>query len=312
MSTIKTVYDHIRHNNLKTFILLAMFPLSFVALLFVILTFSTPWQEALQTSLTIAGPVFALCSIWMLISWAFGDSMMLGFAGAQEITPDSPQHREIFKTVENIALAAGLPTPRVYIMNDSSLNAFATGRTPRDASIALTRGIIKKLDKSELEGVIAHEMAHIGNRDIRLNMLIITGIGVTVFLANVLWYTATHNLGSRNKEKQGLDLTLWICWLVLSIFNVAIVPLLHMAISRNREYAADATGAHITRNPQALASALRKISGDSRLTQLDKVKTMSSACIANPGNPHAFFNELMATHPSTENRIKRLETMTIK
>lgn len=312
MSTIKTVYDHIRSNNIKTFILLAMFPLSFIVLLFIAFTFSSPQQEALATSLAISGPIFAICAIWMLISWAFGDSMMLNIANATEIKPDDSEYREIFRSVENISLAAGLPTPRVYIIHSNSLNAFATGRSPRDASIALTSGIIKRLNKSELDGVIAHEMAHIGNRDIRLDMLMITGVGVTVFIANILWYTATHNIGTRDKEKQGVDLTIWLCWLVLSIFNVIIVPVLRMAVSRNREYAADATGAHITRNPNALASALRKISDDSRLPQLDRAKTMASACIAFPGNPRAFFGELLATHPPIASRIKRLESMTIK
>ncbi len=312
MSGVMPVYDHIRSNNVKTFVLLAMFPLSFIVLLFVAFLFSNPWQVALQTSLVIAGPVFVLCGIWMLISWAFGDSMMLNIAGATEIKPDDTEYRAIFNQVENVALAAGLPTPKIYIIPSNALNAFATGRTPRDASVALTSGIIKKLSKSELDGVIAHEMAHIANRDIRLDMLMITGVGVTIFLADMLWYGATSNIGSRDKEKQGVDLTLWLCWLVLSVFNVVIVPLIRMAISRNREYAADATGAHITRNPIALASALRKISGDSRLVQLDRAKTMASVCIANPGKSYAFFSELMATHPSIDSRIERLESMTIK
>ena len=309
---VKPVYDHIRSNNIKTFVLLALFPLSFIGLLFVVFLFDNTWQVALQTALVIAGPVFVLCGIWMLISWAFGDSMMLNIAGAYEVRPDDTEYRSVFNQVENVALAAGLPTPKIYIIPSNALNAFATGRTPRDASVALTSGIVKKLSKSELDGVIAHEMAHIANRDIRLDMLMITGVGVTVFLANMLWYAATNSIGSRDKEKQGIDLTLWLCWLVLSIFNVAIVPLIRMAVSRNREYAADATGAHITRNPLALASALRKISGDSRLVQLDRAKTMASACIANPGNPRAFFCDLMATHPSIDSRIERLESMTIK
>lgn len=311
MAQINTVYDHIRKNNHKTILLVLLFPLSFLLLLFGFFVADNPWQDALTASVAIAGPIFAICSIWMLISWAFGDSMMLGFAGATEIHSKDEKYREIFQSVENIALAAGLPTPRVYIMNDNSLNAFATGRSPRDASIALTSGIIKKLNKSELEGVIAHEMAHIGNRDIRLDMLIITGVGVTVFLANLLWYTATYDLGNRNKDKRNLNLALLGCWLVLTIFNVVIVPLLRMALSRNREYAADATGAQITRNPHALASALRKISGDSRLKQLDKVKTMSSVCIAFPGDSRALFSEVFATHPPIKKRIKRLETMSI-
>ena len=128
------------------------------------------------------------------------------------------------------------------------MNAFATGRGPRDASVALTRGIIKRLDRLELEGVIAHEMAHIGNRDIRLDMLLITGVGVTVFAADILLRVIASG-GARNDDNKSSGAVLMMVWLAFMVFNFLITPLLRMAISRNREYAADATGAQITRNP---------------------------------------------------------------
>ncbi|MBQ2858775.1 MAG: M48 family metallopeptidase, partial [Alphaproteobacteria bacterium] len=203
--------------------------------------------------------------------------------------------------------------PRVYIIDDDSMNAFATGRTPRDASVALTRGIIKRLDKLELDGVIAHEMAHIGNRDIRLDMLMITGIGVTVFVADIILRTAMYGNHSSDDNNQGnAAAILMMVWLAFSIFNLIITPLLRMAVSRNREYAADATGAHITRNPHALASALKKITTDSRVESMDRVKSMAPICIANPGAPREFINDLMSTHPPVEKRIERLTSMSIR
>ena len=249
-------------------------------------------------------------SVLLLISWAFGDSMILNMAGAKQINDTDPDYKYIYKSVENVALAAGLPTPRVYIMNDDGMNAFATGRSPRDATIALTRGIIKKLDPIELEGVIAHEMAHIGNRDIRLDMFIITGIGVTVFIADALLRGIIYS-NPRNDEKNNTALVMMMVWLAFTVFNVLITPILRMAISRRREYAADATGAFITRNPIALANALRRISGNSDVKSLTGQTAMASVCIANPLNKRAFFGELFATHPPVEQRIKKLESMVI-
>ena len=308
MKNTKTVYDHIKSNNIKTAMLVVAFPLIFIALVFLFVWIVAPLQTAIETTTMVAIPTTIACLVWLLISWAFGDSMMLSSVGATEIHDDKPEYREIFRSVENVALAAGLPTPRVYIINDDSLNAFATGRSPCDASVALTRGIINKLDKLELEGVIAHEMAHIGNRDIRLDMILVTGIGVTVFAADVILRTALHTGGSRD-DKNNSTAVLLMVWLAFMVFNWIITPLLRMAVSRQREYAADATGAHITRNPAALASALRKITSNSRVKSMDKVKSMSAMCIANPGGAREFVGELFATHPPVAERIKRLENM---
>lgn len=311
MKQIQTVYDHIHRNNLKTIVLVALFPILFISLIFLFTWIVVPIDQALQTTAQVAIPTIIACMAWMLISWAFGDTMMLNSAKAHEINADNPENKEIFRAVENVAIAAGLPCPKVYIIDDDSMNAFATGRSPKDASVALTKGIIKKLDRLELEGVIAHEMAHIGNRDIRLDMLLITGVGVTVFAADMILRTAVYGGSFTNNEdnKNNSGAILFMVWLAFMVFNILITPLLRMAISRNREYAADATGAKITRNPKALASALRKITTDSRVECLDKVKSMAAVCIAYPGGPREFISSLMATHPPVEERIKRLESM---
>ncbi len=315
MNKVKTVYDHIHHNNIKTILLVLLFPLIFIGLIFLFTWCVAPLNTAINTTISVSIPTIIVCFVWLLISWAFGDSMILNTSGAIEISPTDAQHREIYRAVENVALAAGLPTPRVYIINDDSLNAFATGRSPKDASVALTRGIINKLDKSELSGVIAHEMAHIGNRDIRLDMLLITGVGVTVFIADILlrsiMYGPHHQSNDENNNGNSAAI-LTMVWLAFMIFNLIISPLLRMAISRNREYAADATGAYITRNPLALASALHKISGNPYIKSINRNKSISSMCIANPIPQREFIGDALATHPPIEKRIERLENMNIK
>ena len=309
MKKVKTVYDHIHSNNLKTTLLVIAFPLIFILLVFLFTWIVVPPKDALDVTIRVAIPTMAVCFVWLLISWLFGDSMMLNIAGAKQISEKDPEYKYIYKSVENVALAAGLPTPRVYIINDSGMNAFATGRSPNDATVALTRGIIDALSKPELEGVIAHEMAHIGNRDIRLDMLLITGIGVTVFIADVLLRSIIHAPHSRDDEKNNTTAILFMVWLAFMVFNIVVTPVLRMAISRKREFAADATGAQITRNPAALASALRKITSDSRVKSLENQKTMAAVCIANPTGKREFISELFATHPPVAERIKRLESM---
>ncbi len=308
MAKIKTVYDHIRSNNIKTAVLVALFPVSFIALIFLFCWMIMPAHDAFTTTIQVAIPTFIVCMVWMIISWAFGDSMMLSGAGAVQIHSDTPENKKIFRAVENVALAAGLPTPRVYIIEDSGLNAFATGRTPNDASVALTRGIINKLNDTELQGVIAHEMSHIGNRDIRLDMLLITGVGVTVFAADVLMRSIIYGNHSRDDNgKNNTAAVLMMVWLGFTVFNVIVSPLLQLAVSRKREFAADACAAQITRNPRALADALRKISERSTVKSIEKSKSMAIACIAEPGK--ALMGDLFSTHPSTAERIKRLESM---
>ena len=269
---MKTVYDHIRSNNIKTVFLVICFPLIFIALIFLFTWIVAPIDTALQTTVSVAIPTFIACAVWLVISWAFGDSMMLHSAHAHEIFDDDKQNREIFRAVENVAIAAGLPRPRVYIIDDDSMNAFATGRSPRDASVALTRGIIKKAADMILR------LAIVGNN------------------------------GDNDNRGNGAAVLLMV-WLAFMVFNWIITPILRMAVSRNREYAADATGAQITRNPMALANALRKITTDARVECLDKVKSMSAVCIAYPGGPREFASSLMATHPPVEKRIERLESM---
>lgn len=333
-----TIYDHIAANNRKTWLLVLLFPLSLCVLTigaaviaFYVMGdlkfaahFVVPHQNFLQEhniSIT-TGNIYFLAGVffiagylpyvigsgllWMAVSYFFGDVMMLGFAYARPLEKqDNPQ---VYRAVENVAIAAGLPMPAVFVINDESLNAFATGRDPKHASVALTTGIIQKLEPLELEGVIAHEMAHIGNRDIRLNMLIITGLSIFGFLADIIRSHVIYG-GSGSKDQQRTKFLLLAVMIALIIFNFIVAPLIQMAISRSREYAADATGALITRNPKALASALQKISGDARVEVLDRQATISAACIADPRDRRVAFQSLLGTHPPVKERIRRLLAM---
>ena len=326
MAKAITVYDHIAQNNRKTWFLVALFPISltvlvwFACLLWVFLSdgevvedgvslLPQSWQPFMSGYFGAATgfafdflvPTFFIGLIWMSISYYFGSKMMMFFAGAKPL--EKKQNPEVYNTVENTAIMAGLPMPKVYVIEDDSLNAFATGVKPSNAAIALTRGIIEKLNKTELQGVVSHEMAHIGNRDIRLNMLIITGLGVFEFMGRRL--LRIHTGGRSDKKGSGTLLIILIAFAFL-IFNFIIAPLIHMAISRKREFAADATGAKILHNPKALADALEKIAEDSRVEVLDSQKNMAVACIA---SPFASASQLTSTHPPIKERIKRLRAM---
>lgn len=269
-------------------------------------------DESLNLLYTAFPVIACVCLIWTIISYSCGSDMMLGFAGARELNDKDTENKKVFKCVENVALAAGMPCPRVYVIHDDSLNAFATGTSPKNASVALTSGIIKKLTPLELEAVIAHEMGHIKNRDVRLDVIIITCLGALTLLADLIARTfvySDHRKSSNNNNQNNAQAVLLVVWLSLIIFNLLLAPIIYFSLSRTREYAADAASAHITRNPSALISALQKISVDSRVESLDNCKLMGNVCIANPLGKKRMFAGIGDTHPSVENRIKRLKSM---
>ena len=321
MAKAITAYEHIQSNNFKTILLILLFPISLVALFYVVcaVVFSLDSPGGFQSALpminktVIAGmPIVAgIGLIWMFFSCLFGDKMMLGFAGAKPLDGTTAENQEIYRLVENTALMAGLPMPKVYVIEDSSLNAFATGYSPKSASVALTRGIINKLTPTELQGVIAHELAHIGNRDIRLNMLIIAGLGVFGLLANNFRFSTS---GSSRRSRDDNDkngqagLLLLAIFITFMLFHYIVAPLIQLAVSRSREFAADATGAMITHHPQALANALKKISQDAQVEILEEKSTMATACIYSPLAPNKAFS-LFSTHPDVKERVRRLEVM---
>lgn len=319
-----TTYDFIDSNKKKTVLLMILFPISLIVLVYLaILLFSAfaysgnEYQKisALNAANEIAMyvlPIVAIIAIiWILISYFAGQKFIISTTGAVELNKENAP--EIIRIVENIAITAGLPMPKVYAINDESLNAFATGRDPEHSYVVLTKGIINKLEKSELEGVIAHEMAHIGNRDIRLMLIMILCIGFSTIVAELLLRLALNT--GNNSNKKGGKLFLFLLALAFYLYGYLLAPLIKLAVSRTREFQADATAALITRNPEGLANALRKISGNSVVEKLKNNETMASMCIETPLAPerrNSLFSKisgLFATHPPIEERIKALETM---
>lgn len=336
-----TTYDFIAQNKRRTWLLVLLFPVTFALLGLVFLfggmylheTQSSSVEDcsivingtdycdvpaaragmnAAQLGMIIVPALWLLAMIWIIISYFSGDHMMLRAAGAIEITPqDQP---ELYRLVENLCITVGLPVPRIYIINDSSLNAFATGRDPQHASIALTKGIVQRLERAELEGVIAHELSHIQNRDIRLMLITVAGISFCTLLAEICFRLALSSGRSRSRSSKGGGgvLVLLAAGIFFTLYGYLIAPLIRLAVSRTREYQADASAALMTRNPGALARALEKITQDPTVEVLDAHASMAAMCISNPLSKTNLFTHLsgiLSTHPPTEKRIAKLREM---
>jgi heat shock protein HtpX len=274
---------------------------------FLVFVIGVGWifSQAYGNSLILYGAV-AFSIIMNIASYWWSDKIVLKMNKAQEIKPEQgPQAREIYRLVENLAITAGLPMPKVYLMNDPALNAFATGRNPEHAVVALTTGIVERLEKRELEGVIAHELSHIGNRDILLGTVVVVLVGFISILADMFRHSMFFGSGD-NDNRNGISV---IIGLVLSLLAPFSAMLIQLAISRKREFLADSSGALLTRYPEGLASALEKISADPR-----PLKTASRATahmfISSPFKGKKFM-KLMATHPPADIRIKTLRSMDI-
>jgi heat shock protein HtpX len=236
-----------------------------------------------------------------LFSYKYGDKVVLKSTGAKPADPTA--HAYLLNTVEGLALAAGIPAPKAYVIPNKDINAFATGRDPKHASIAVTQGALDLLDRQELEGVIAHEMSHIGNYDIRFFTLIAVFVGLVAILSHVLLRSMWFSGGGRKNDGAGW---IMIIGIVLAIVAPIVVKLTQLSISRKREYLADATGAKLTRYPPGLANALEKIKNHNT----GKMKTtdaVSHLFISDPKK--TFFSGVFATHPPIDQRIAKLRAM---
>ena len=237
-------------------------------------------------------------------SYWWSDKIVLAMSGAKAVTHE--QGREIYHIVENLCITAGLPVPKIYIIEDTAPNAFATGRDPEHAVICLTTGLIQKLEKAELEGVIAHELSHIGNKDILLSTVVVVMVGFVTLLADWFRHWAFWGGKSRDSNEGGgqLRVILMIMAIVLSILAPFAAILMQLAISRKREFLADADGALLTRYPDGLARALEKISADNEPLEAANRAT-AHLYIANPFKGKKVMKILM-THPPIEERIAAL------
>jgi heat shock protein HtpX len=236
-------------------------------------------------------------------SYWFSDKIVLKMYHAQEVSESSA--RDLFNIVRNLALKAQLPMPRVYIIPEETANAFATGRNEKHAVVAVTEGIMKILNKEELEGVIAHELSHIKNRDMLIGSIAATLAGAIVMLAHMAQWAAIFGGGRSEDEDSGGGIIGLIAMAILAPIAAALIQ---MAISRSREYLADASGAGITKNPYGLAGALAKLSKASQIIPMDANPSTAHLFIVNPLSGKLLMN-LFSTHPPLENRIARLKNM---
>ncbi len=247
---------------------------------------------------------FGIAIIMSLIGIYFGDQTALSISKAKLAT--KKEHAHYINAVEGLCIAAQIPVPKIYVIPDDSINAFATGRDPKHASIAVTRGAIKKLTRVELEGVIAHELAHIKNYDIRVMTLAVILTGLIAIVSDIFLRSMFFGGGS-DDNKGNAQIIFLVAGIVLAILAPLIAQLIQLAVSRKREYLADATGALLTRHPEGLASALRKIEKENLVTQNASPGT-EQLYIAFPLKT-GFWNNMFNTHPPITERIRRLEMM---
>lgn len=310
-------YDLINKNKRESWILIFSFLIVISLLGFV---FSQVYQNSSILYFAVGFSIFSA-----LISYYFSDSITLALSKAQEV--DRKANPTLYNLVENLCIAAGLPTPRIYIIDDTAPNAFATGRDPKHAVVCVTTGILQKLEKTELEGVIAHELSHIGNYDIRVMTLVVVLVGTITLLADVFLRGSFFG-GKRSNSREGGNIGQWlfIIGIILAILSPVIATLIKLAVSRQREYLADASGALLTRYPEGLARALEKIDRDKEPLEVAN-KATAHLYIVNPFHEdrgpsaalgatssqggRSWFSKMFNTHPPIQDRIKRLREMNL-
>jgi len=298
-----TLYTHQSSNVRKTWFLMTVFLIFIIGFSYVV-------------SVLMGNPVILYFGVIISLlinigSYWHSDTLVIKMTGAVPATME--QHRELINVVENLAITAGLPMPKVYIVNDLAPNAFATGRNPEHAAVAVTSGLLQILDRSELEGVLAHELSHIGNCDILVSTVAVVLAGFIAIISDMLMRSMLWGGGRDRDSKAGL------IFIVLGIVGIILAPIaaqmIQMAVSRKREYLADASGALLTRYPEGLASALEKISAHSQPMRRANNAT-AHLFITDPfGNEKRTLGQkisgLFQTHPSASDRIKILRDMDI-
>lgn len=298
-----SIYTQISANKRKTWLVMVLF-------IVLVTTVAYVFGRASGYGLSFVGIALILSGVMSLGSYFYSDSMVLAISGAKPVAQaDDP---ELYHVVENLAIAAGLPKPKLYLIPDASPNAFATGRDPNHAVVCITAGLRQKLDKAELEGVIAHELSHVGNYDTRLMAIVTILVGLVALLADWFMRSLWWGGGRRNDREGTQSESLFILLgVILAVLSPVIATLIQLAISRRREFLADANGAYLTRYPEGLASALEKIAADRRPASFANNAT-AHLFITNPfrGKDAASrLSGLFDTHPPIEERIKILRSM---
>lgn len=297
------VYDRIGANKRATWLLMILFVgiLGGLAAVGIFL---------LGGNIGILGVVGIFLIVYALFSYFASTQVVLTISGAHEVTKE--EEWEFVRRVENLCIGAGLPMPRTWVLEDSAPNAFATGRDPNHSHVVVTRGLLDKLEPAELEGVLAHELSHIGNYDIRVMTVVTVLVGVTALLSDIMLRMTIWGAGGRRGSRDkggGAALVLVLVAIVGAILAPIVAQLIKFAVSRRREYLADASGALLSRNPEALARALEKIAYDTEPLEAAN-KATAHMYIENPLKEHASaLNGLFNTHPPVEERIRLLRSM---
>jgi heat shock protein HtpX len=300
---VPNIYQHIDKNKRDTFVVMALF---IAVVSFIGWFVGEIYAEGAGGF--FVGMALIISGLSSLFSYYNSDKIVLAISGAKEADPQA--FKQLHNLVENMSIASGIPKPKVYVIEDTAMNAFATGREPEHSVICFTTGIIDRLEKRELEGVVAHEMSHIGNYDIRLMSIVSVLVGTVALLSD--WFTRGIFYGGRRRRsssRQGGGILILI-GLVLVILSPIIATLIKLSISRSREFLADSTAALITRYPQGLANALAKLGADHEVLEAANGAT-AHLYIANPlkGERANFMAKLFSTHPPIEERIQRLQNM---
>lgn len=297
-----TIYSQINSNKIKTWVIITLFVIFITTVVYV-------YTKAFGGGLGLVGFALIISGLMTFFSYYYSDKMILGISGARPVT--KKQYPEFYRIVENLCIGAGLPMPKLYVMEDSATNAFATGRDPKHAVVCATTGILEKLSKTELEGVIAHELSHIGNYDIRVMSIVTILVGLITLLADFFMRSLWFSGRNRDSDSRGMQGIFLLVGIALAILSPIIATLIQLAVSRKREYLADASGALLTRYPEGLASALEKIARDKEPLEGANNAT-AHLYIANPfkrKQVHSWFSSLFNTHPPIEERIKILRSM---
>ncbi len=291
-------YEQIAKNR-RNSLLLAILVFFFLSLLIYVI------GEILAPEFSIIFLIFAIFFVFLYTygTYMYGDKVILAATKAKPIGEDDKKYLHLINTVEGLSIAAGIPKPKIYVIESEEINAFATGRNPENASIAVTSGLLKNLKRDEVEGVIAHEISHIKNYDIRFMTLVAVMVGLVAILSHLLLRTMRY--GSRRDERKGGGLLL-IIGLILALISPIIVRLVQFAISRRREFLADASAVELTRYPEGLASALEKIMNINQ-GKMNVSEAVSHLFFADPNKSP--LDKLYATHPPIEERIKILRSM---
>lgn len=299
------MYDQIGSNKFKSALLIAFF---------VLLVLAVGWAFGYATDWGPAGLILALGFAFVMTwtSYWYSDKIVLSMSRARPVSREQEPH--LYHSVEGLAIAAGIPTPACYVIDDPAPNAFATGRNPEHAALAVTSGLLQRLDRLELEGVIGHEMAHIKNYDTLVQTLAAVMAGTIVLLSDWMfraWFWGGGRKRGNDSNMGGLGAILAVVAVALLVLSPFFAAIIQMAISRKREYLADANGALITRYPQGLADALKKIAADNHQLRSAN-KATESMYIYNPLKDirgGKGLNSLFDTHPPIAERIQRLEAM---